>query len=336
MKDLMFPHQNSFIPGRRGTDNIILVQELMFKLKHFKGAKGACAIKLDLEKAYDKLEWSFIYQTLLFFGFPLKLIRIIMACIFSFRIAILHNGSLTDWFFPSKGIRQCNPICPYIFFLKMEYLSIKIAQACENKEWHPIRFNVKGHLVSHYLFADDILLFLKTSRTSISSVKAILDEFTVSSLTINFDKFRILFSNNTSWNVKNAICSFLNITHTDNLGKYLGFSLHNDEIRQKIIAIHRQTLSNDVDVLSSETSIYGVFNSKKAYNLCLNLEGRLLAMDALFNWIWKVRYQDRLISRKPPPHPSLKFNTDDSSFGNLGNSGARGIVGDHSGEWIEF
>ncbi|KAL3527472.1 hypothetical protein ACH5RR_012128 [Cinchona calisaya] len=85
-----------FSPGKRGTDDVILIQELTFKLKHFKGVEDACAIKLDLEKVYDKLEWSFPYQTLLFFNFPLKHIRIVMACISFYRVAILHNGSLTD------------------------------------------------------------------------------------------------------------------------------------------------------------------------------------------------------------------------------------------------
>ncbi|KAL3534873.1 hypothetical protein ACH5RR_003334 [Cinchona calisaya] len=71
----------------------------------------------------------------------------------------------------------------------------------------------------------------RNSGTSISSIKAILDDFTkVSGFSINFDKSRILFSNNTSETVKNAICSFLNIIHTEDLGKYLDFPQHNGKL----------------------------------------------------------------------------------------------------------
>ena len=84
---------------------------------------GYMAIKLDLEKAYDRLEWNFIHKVLHAFHFPPKLTRIIISCISSTDISILVNGGMLDSFEPSRGIRQGDPLSPYIFILCMEYLS---------------------------------------------------------------------------------------------------------------------------------------------------------------------------------------------------------------------
>ncbi|KAL3520430.1 hypothetical protein ACH5RR_018579 [Cinchona calisaya] len=113
---------------------------------------------------------------------------------------------------------------------KFEGNAIDNRKAYENNTWHPINLQW-GPLVSHCLFADDIILFAKNSNISISFVKAIfLDDFTkVSSLTINLDKSRMLFPKNTSNHVRSTICNFLNIYEANDLGKYLGFPLKNSK-----------------------------------------------------------------------------------------------------------
>ena len=85
--------QAGFVPGRRTSDNIILVQEVIRTLRYRKGRTRYVAIKLDLENAYDRLEWSFIQDTLNFFQFPPKLITLIMNMISSTRFHILWNGT---------------------------------------------------------------------------------------------------------------------------------------------------------------------------------------------------------------------------------------------------
>lgn len=70
-----------------------------------KTEEGVFSIKIDLEKAYDKLEWGFIRHVLLFFQFLPSTVKLIMNCISSFKIAILVNGSTTDYFQPSRDIR---------------------------------------------------------------------------------------------------------------------------------------------------------------------------------------------------------------------------------------
>lgn len=75
----------------------------LFKNKHKK--KGLILLKIDLEKAFDRLEWSFIRETILYLGFLTNFIKIIMSCITTSEITILVNGGRTNFFKPSKGIR---------------------------------------------------------------------------------------------------------------------------------------------------------------------------------------------------------------------------------------
>lgn len=87
-----------------------------------KGRWGYMALKIDLEKAYDKLEWSFIRDTLIWFNLPRNLIELIMSYILSVSTSILFNGGALDNFMPTRGIRQGDPLSLYIFIMCMNYL----------------------------------------------------------------------------------------------------------------------------------------------------------------------------------------------------------------------
>ena len=127
---LVSPLQTAFIPGRKGVDNAIIVQEIIHTLSKKKGRVGYMAIKIDLEKAYDKLEWNFIRDSLIRANLPTDLIDIIMSCISSVSTSILFNGEALEPIYPSRGIRQGDPLSPYIFILCMEYLGQLIEGKC--------------------------------------------------------------------------------------------------------------------------------------------------------------------------------------------------------------
>lgn len=82
-----------------------------------KGKKGNLLLKIDLEKAFDKIEWSFIWNTLHYFNSPQNIINRIMSCIYTSSIVVLVNGTRTEYFNPSRGIHQKDPMSPYIFIL---------------------------------------------------------------------------------------------------------------------------------------------------------------------------------------------------------------------------
>ena len=119
---LISPLQIAFVPGRKGIDNAIIVQEIIHTLSKKRGKVGYMALKIDLEKAYDNLEWSFIRDMLIRFNFPLDIIGIIMSCIFTVSTSILFNGEALDQIYPSRGIRQGDLLSSYLFILCMELL----------------------------------------------------------------------------------------------------------------------------------------------------------------------------------------------------------------------
>jgi len=105
LPELISPMQSSFIPGRQITDNIVVLQELFHSMRRKSGTKGWMAIKLDLEKAYDRLRWEFIRDTLARMKLPNTLVDVIMNCVTSCSLSILWNGEPTEFFKPSRGIR---------------------------------------------------------------------------------------------------------------------------------------------------------------------------------------------------------------------------------------
>jgi hypothetical protein len=118
LSGLISPFQAAFVPGRMGLDNMIIVQELIHSLTLKHGKVGFLAVKIDLEKAYDRLEWHFIRDMLLFFKIPESLIHVITSCITTSSISILLNGGKLEPFKPSRGIRQGEPSPPiYLFYV---------------------------------------------------------------------------------------------------------------------------------------------------------------------------------------------------------------------------
>ena len=140
MAEIINPCQAGFVPGRRTSDNIILVQEVVQTLQSRRGGNGYAAIKLDLEKAYDRLEWGFIRESLEFFQLPTNLITLIMNMISSTRFHILWNGIPLLEITPTRGIRQGNPLSPYLFIICLERLSIRLEEAVRDRLIHPISF----------------------------------------------------------------------------------------------------------------------------------------------------------------------------------------------------
>ena len=105
LDSLISTYQGAFVPGRRGADNAIIVQELVHTIGRMKGSRGAMAIKVDLEKAYDKIERSFIREMLIKFNFPQNLIELIMSRVTLVLTSILFNGGYLKTFSPSRSIR---------------------------------------------------------------------------------------------------------------------------------------------------------------------------------------------------------------------------------------
>lgn len=198
-----------------------------------KGKTGYLAIKLDLEKAYDRLEWSFIRDTLKLFYFPHHLISLIMSCVSTTSISILFNGGTLDAFQPSRGIRQGDPLSPYLFILCLEVLRALIEGKCKENLWNPVKASQGGPAFSHLFFVDDLLLFAKADRKNCVAIKEVLESFCdLSGQKVSGEKTRVFFSPNVDQSMRGDFCDVLGFKSTLTLGKYLGFPLKHKGIQQ--------------------------------------------------------------------------------------------------------
>jgi hypothetical protein len=227
--NLVSPYQAAFVPGRRGVDNAIIAQEIIHSMHKKKGRVGQLVLKLDLEKAYDRLEWSFIREVLNFFKFPLSFVNLMLECVSTSSFSILVNGGQMETFKPTRGIRQGDPLSPYLFILCMEYLSLKILEECDNNNWKGIRASRRGPVFSHLFFADDLLFCAEASISCCHTIARVLDDFCYQSgQKVSLSKSKVFFSPNVNPNLRHQMCGILGVSSTPNLGKYLGFPLRSN------------------------------------------------------------------------------------------------------------
>ena len=119
---LISPLQAAFVPGRKGIDNAIIAQEVIHSINKKKGKVGYMALKIDLEKVYDKLEWSFIKDMLVKINLLVDLVDIIMSCVLTVFTFIMVNEDALESIYSARGIRQGDPLSLYLFILCMDYL----------------------------------------------------------------------------------------------------------------------------------------------------------------------------------------------------------------------
>lgn len=191
-----------------------------------KGKKGIMAIKVDLEKAYDRLRWCFIRDTLQQIGLPRDMVTLIMECITSTTMNVLWNGSMTEEFVPQRGIRQGDPLSLYIFVLCIERLAQRIGKLVKDKVWKLLYFKKNEVCISHLLFADDMLLVVESDEKHARLIKRTLDRFASDSgQKVSINKTKVLFSNNIPQHRQVRISQIMGYTRTTDLGRYLGMPL---------------------------------------------------------------------------------------------------------------
>ena len=174
MPMVIAPTQCGFIRNRSGSHSIIVAQEVIHKMRSTKGKKGFMAIKLDLEKAYDRLDWRFVIDSLRDLGINEHFSNLIWHCISSVSMDILWNGDRTGDFFPTRGIRQGDPLSPYLFVICIERLSHLIQAAVDEGFWKPITLSRDGPPITHLCFADDLFIFAEASMDQVEVIKCCL------------------------------------------------------------------------------------------------------------------------------------------------------------------
>jgi hypothetical protein len=124
-----------------------------------KGKLSYMALKLDMSKAYDRVEWVFLERVMARVGFESHWIRLMMTCVRTTSYSVLLNGEPTGYIRSTRGIRQGDPLSPYLFLLCAEGLSALLRKAERDTLIHGVFICQSGLRISHLLFADDSLLF---------------------------------------------------------------------------------------------------------------------------------------------------------------------------------
>ncbi|KAK4267638.1 hypothetical protein QN277_024391 [Acacia crassicarpa] len=195
-------------------------------MRKTKGRRGIMTVKIDFEKAYDRIRWPFIRRVLEEAGLDGKFTNLVMDCITSSSLNVLWNGERTEDFLPSQGIRQGDPMSPFIFVLCMEKLSHIIQDRVRDSTWKPVLMTKEGPSISHLMFADDLLLFGEASESQALCMTEAIEMFCVASgAKVNCSKSSVFFSLKVAACVKGRVKSLLGMKISEDFGKYLGFPL---------------------------------------------------------------------------------------------------------------
>jgi hypothetical protein len=217
-------NQSAFIPGRLITDNILAAYETMHSMHTRMWSKvGYMGIKLDMSKAYDRVEWAFLEAVMNKLGFPERWIKLIMECVKTVSYAIVVNGQPVGCIKPSRDLRQGDPLSPYLFLVCAKALSAMLRHAETNGVITGVPTSKRGPKISHLFFADDSLLFCKANSVEWRRLTRILDKYeAVSGQKLNQDKTSVFFSHNTSMEKRGEIIRLSGLKVTDRFEKYLG------------------------------------------------------------------------------------------------------------------
>ncbi|GJR46912.1 RNA-directed DNA polymerase, eukaryota, reverse transcriptase zinc-binding domain protein [Tanacetum coccineum] len=176
LKKLVQINQSAFIPRRVIQDNILLSQEILRGYGRQQGPKR-CAIKIDLQKAFDTVNWDFLEIILNNFGFHQKMVGWIMKCVRTTGFSMCINGERHGYFKGGRGLRQRDPMSPYLFTLIMEMLTLILQRKIKNNDSFEYHHGCKELQLVNLCFADDFMIFCNGDPISVGLIKDALNEF---------------------------------------------------------------------------------------------------------------------------------------------------------------
>nr|XP_048336943.1 uncharacterized protein LOC107411956 [Ziziphus jujuba var. spinosa] len=242
---IISPFQAAFIPGRWIGENSILANELVHTFKQKKKGQGLVAFKIDMQKAYDRVDWGVLTRILSKLGFSHKINGLILRCISTESVELLLNGSVCGKVNMERGIRQGDPLSPFLFIIYSELLSRMLQKLEREGKIHGVKIGRTNPAISHLLFTDDILLFCRADLREMRELQKCIDQYCCwTGQRVNLAKSGCFFSKNTHSRIKVGIKKLFRMNELPKDSKYLGHQLflgrnHSkayDDLRKKVEA----------------------------------------------------------------------------------------------------
>ncbi|CAJ2651715.1 unnamed protein product [Trifolium pratense] len=211
--------QSAFLPQRQILDGVVVLNEVMDLAKR---SKDSCMLfKVDFERAYDTVSWGFLERMMIKMGFSEGWLNWMRACIFQSSMSVLVNGSPTEDFIIGRGLRQGDPLSPFLFLIVAEGLAGMMKKAVSIGKFKGFKVNANLHF-ELLQFADDTIIMGEDSWENIWAIKSLLRGFElVSGLKINFEKSKLYGVNVDSCFLK-AGAAFLSCNTAATPFKFLG------------------------------------------------------------------------------------------------------------------
>ncbi|XP_031107295.1 uncharacterized protein LOC116011981 [Ipomoea triloba] len=206
--------QSAFIPGRSIVDNVLIAFESVHSMYRMKrGIGGYGDLKVDMTKAYDRVELGFLGRVMLQMGFSERWVHLMTECVSTVRYNVLVEKSLSEMLWVSE----------------------------EDGGLHGVSVAREAPTISHLFFADDCLFFFRANNLEVGCVKEILREYgSASGQKINMGKSAITFGNNVDREDKEAVCAILGVHEQHTRGSYLGLPGYVGRRKREILGFVRE------------------------------------------------------------------------------------------------
>ena len=309
LSEVISDAQSAFVPGRQITDNVIAAFEVMHCInQRRKGKEGLVAIKLDMSKAYDRVEWGFLEAMMRKMGFQDRWISLMMMCVNTVSYSVLINGEPKGRIVPSRGLKQGDPISPYLFLLCVEGLSAMLQRDEFDTNLRGISVCRGAPRISHLLFADDCIVFCKASVDEGLKITTILEKYEKESgQKLNKEKTSLFFSKNTRREVQEAVKDMFGAEIIHQHERYLGlpplvgrgkkkaFNRIKDQVERKIAGWKGKLLSSAgreilIKAVAQATPTYTMNCFKIPESLCSELNS------LISNFWWGQREKERKLA----------------------------------------